>query len=288
MALTQDRNTPLYEGEIYAHPVAADTVIFAGALACLDASGNLVPGAVATGLIAAGRAEEHVDNSGGSAGDERCRVRRGIFRWKNSAAGDAITRAEIGDACFIVDDETVAKTDGSAARSKAGIIVDVDAQGVWVSTGEEILNSPASALLAANNLSDVGTKATARANLGVYERLGTPAFTIGDEIANVRNVAVQLKDSAGVNLAVRANVLAYLSTDSGGGNLVATAPDGGVAIGANGVAIPLVADKAFRLTTNATGAVDLDIEESGDATYYLTLVMPDGRLVVSNAIAFAS
>ena len=50
----------------------------------------------------------------------------------NSAAGDAITRAEIGDVCYIVDDETVAKTNGTSTRSAAGTIRDVDAQGVWV------------------------------------------------------------------------------------------------------------------------------------------------------------
>jgi hypothetical protein len=33
---------------------------------------------------------------------------------------------------FIVDDETVAKTNGSSTRSVAGICRGVDAQGVWV------------------------------------------------------------------------------------------------------------------------------------------------------------
>ena len=37
--------------------------------------------------------------------------------------------------CYIVDDQTVAKTDGSSARSKAGTIVNVDDQGVWVRIG---------------------------------------------------------------------------------------------------------------------------------------------------------
>ena len=48
------------------------------------------------------------------------------------AEADLIARAEIGDTCFAVDDQTVAKTDGSESRSAAGIIRDVDAQGVWV------------------------------------------------------------------------------------------------------------------------------------------------------------
>ena len=36
---------------------------------------------------------------------------------------------------YIVDDQTVAKTNGSSTRSAAGTIVDVDAQGVWVRVG---------------------------------------------------------------------------------------------------------------------------------------------------------
>ena len=53
-------------------------------------------------------------------------------QFANSAATDAITLADIGKDCFIVDDQTVAKTDGSGTRSRAGRVFDVDADGVWV------------------------------------------------------------------------------------------------------------------------------------------------------------
>ncbi|MBV1917609.1 MAG: hypothetical protein KUG65_06065 [Sphingomonadaceae bacterium] len=132
MALAADRNTPRREGGLEGHPVKAATQIFAGALVCLDAAGWLVPGSVSTTLKALGRADKHVDNSAGANGDLTAPVRRGVFHWKNSAAADEITRAEIGDTAYIVDDETVAKTDGTASRSAAGIIIDVDAQGVWI------------------------------------------------------------------------------------------------------------------------------------------------------------
>ena len=59
----------------------------------------------------------------------------GVFRFENSSAGDAITRAEIGDDCYIVDDQTVAKTDGTDTRSLADKVDDVDANGVWVKVG---------------------------------------------------------------------------------------------------------------------------------------------------------
>ena len=59
-------------------------------------------------------------------------MRRGCFRFANSVAADLIALADIGADCFIVDDQTVAKTNGGATRSIAGKIRDVDADGVWV------------------------------------------------------------------------------------------------------------------------------------------------------------
>lgn len=131
-ALTANRDTPTRDGVTFSVPVAAAKKIYAGALVALDASGNATPGAAATTLIGLGRAESLVDNSAGSAGDVSVEVRKGVFRFGNSASGDLITRAEIGDNAYIVDDQTVAKTDGTGTRSVAGKIVDVDAGGVWV------------------------------------------------------------------------------------------------------------------------------------------------------------
>lgn len=131
-ALTQDRNTAKREGDELVLPVAAAKKIYAGSLVARDSGGNATPGAVATTLVGAGRAEELADNSGGSAGDKTVRVRKGVFRFANSASGDLITRAEIGTDCYIVDDQTVAKTSGTGTRSVAGKVFDVDTDGVWV------------------------------------------------------------------------------------------------------------------------------------------------------------
>lgn len=132
MALTKERFSTRREGDRNSDPVAASAVIFAGALVALDASGNAVPGSVAATLTARGVAQATVDNSNGSAGDLQVETRKGVFRFNNSAGGDEITRADIGSTCYIVDDETVAKTDDESARSAAGVIEDLDADGVWV------------------------------------------------------------------------------------------------------------------------------------------------------------
>ncbi|WCT72062.1 hypothetical protein PQ455_10420 [Sphingomonas naphthae] len=130
-ALTAARNTPAMMPGASSHPVKGATTLFAGALACLSATGFAIPGTPALNLIAVGRVKKTVVNAGAD-GDVRAEIESGVFRWANSASADAITRAEIGDDCYVVDDQTVAKTDGSGARSKAGRIVQVDAQGVWV------------------------------------------------------------------------------------------------------------------------------------------------------------
>lgn len=78
-----------------------------------------------------------VDVLGGAAdGDKVVDLAKGVFRFANSAGGDALADADIGAYCFAVDDQTVAKTIGGGARALAGRVIDVDATGVWVEIGE--------------------------------------------------------------------------------------------------------------------------------------------------------
>lgn len=132
VAATQNRNTPTRAGHLRGHPAAAGSIGFAGAIAVMNASGYAEPASTATGLIALGVYHEGVDNSAGADGDENAIIERGYFRFANSSGTDEITRAAIGSACYLVDDQTVALTDGTSTRSKAGIVDDVDAAGVWV------------------------------------------------------------------------------------------------------------------------------------------------------------
>lgn len=145
MPLAADRNTPeRNEGRTKSVALAAATLAYGGALICRNAAGHGVPGSAATGLIAQGIAQERVDNTDGDAGDLSVTVRQGEFRLNNSAGADAITIADIGNTCFIVDDQTVARTDNAGARSPAGEISDVDDVGVWVRVG---LGQPARRVL---------------------------------------------------------------------------------------------------------------------------------------------
>lgn len=132
MALAADRNTPMKDGELISVPVATNVKIYAGALVAANATGFATPGAVATTLTYLGRAEEYVDNLTLADGAKKVLVRRGkAFKFKNAAA-DLVTQADLGKVCYILDDETVAKTSGTSTRSVAGTVVGVEADGVWI------------------------------------------------------------------------------------------------------------------------------------------------------------
>ena len=131
-ATTKNRNTQSRGGNRRGYLIGANVRAFAGAIAVLNAAGYCVPATTATGRIAVGRFAHGLDNTGGADGAETVEVERGIFRFENSAAGDAIGLADIGKRCYLVDDQTVAKTHGTNTRSVAGFVDDVDEHGVWV------------------------------------------------------------------------------------------------------------------------------------------------------------
>ena len=131
-----------------------------------------------------------------------------------------------------------------------------------------------------------------------HQRLGWTIKRISNDLANADimigaqdshtiNVAIQLQDEDGAALAESMSVLAFLSDDAAGVAQTATAPDGHVSVGTNGGCVHLVTDKFFMLNTDASGALDLDLVESGADTWYLALVFPNGERVVSDAITFA-
>jgi hypothetical protein len=131
MPLVKDRSTPSRAAMHFHWPVKAGVQIFAGAIV-MHKDGLAFPGKTGVGLKVAGRAERHCDNRLGGNGDDTVLVKRDcLFRFDN-ALGDEVDSSHVGDLCFVVDDATVAKTDGNGTRSAAGLIAEVDEDGVWV------------------------------------------------------------------------------------------------------------------------------------------------------------
>lgn len=131
-ATTEGRNTKRRTGDKLSVVPNSGAVIYAGTLVTLlTATGLAVPGGTASAGPVVGVATETITGDGVKATD----LEKGIFKFANSAAADLIAKADIGATCYVVDNQTVAKTDNSAARKAAGKIIDVDADGVWVEVG---------------------------------------------------------------------------------------------------------------------------------------------------------
>lgn len=172
-ATTTERNTKKLgsssEPEVLSLPVAAATSILKGTIVCDNGSGYATPGVTSTTLIVVGIADESVDNSGGAAGALSVPVRRGCFRLENSSAGDAIAIAERFDECWLVDNQTVAKTNGGATRVRAGIIFDVDAYGVWVLCGAALFYDLATLSAAVSSHTTHIVNAGASTSVSLYD-----------------------------------------------------------------------------------------------------------------------
>ena len=135
-ALTQDRPTPERDGRRVSDPLAGTTAtLYAGGMYLLDASGNAVPAepqAEATTLRVRAVA---LRRASAAAGDTLVEGARGTFLFDSATAADALTRADIGVSCYVLDDQTVAKGHDTNKRPLAGTVIDVDAAGVWVRVG---------------------------------------------------------------------------------------------------------------------------------------------------------
>lgn len=132
-AITTERDTQRRDGKQAAFGVLAATKVLSGTIAVVTAAGFAQGGITSTTVKAVGVFDETVDNTAGANGDVKARTRKdGWFRFANSAAGDLITIADINTDCYIVDNQTVAKTNGTNTRSVAGKVRDVEAAGVWI------------------------------------------------------------------------------------------------------------------------------------------------------------
>ncbi len=112
-------------------------------------------------------------------------------------------------------------------------------------------------------------------------------ISVGTEGTNAISVTIQLVDGNGDNLTAIAGFSWYLSGDSAGAGIVGTAPNDGTAIGASGKIAELVAEKAGYLLTDATGKAIITLTDSTTPTFYLVVILPIGKVVISSAITFA-
>lgn len=132
VASTDGRNTKRRERGLIVVPVAANTLVQVGLIACVNANGHAVEGSTATDLIYLGCFDDTANNITGAAGDLEVSIRTNeAYLFENSSA-DPIGQENLGTVCYIEDNQTVAASDGAGTRSKAGRVVGITNEGVWV------------------------------------------------------------------------------------------------------------------------------------------------------------
>lgn len=204
--------------------IAASTTLLAGTIWCKNAAGYVVPATTATTLVCLGRGNKSWDNSTGANDAFDVDFEAGVFPWENSAGGDEITIADIGNLCFLVDNQTVAKTDGGSTRSKAGVVVDVIGTQVWVQMGL-FIQAPGDVLIAGTGLTRVGD------TLNIDFPIGAP---LTDTFTHADLTAAATSETLNVGAALPANARIYgfnikLATPFSGGGAAAVSVEVGSA-----------------------------------------------------------
>jgi len=114
-----------------AYPVAASQVLNSNVPVLLNASGCLV-GVVGNLGQSAGVLTMPVDNSAGTDGAITAEAEAGEHKFANS--GD-ITIAHVGSTAYFASAAKLSIDDATATRAAAGVITQVDGDGVWVALG---------------------------------------------------------------------------------------------------------------------------------------------------------
>ena len=136
MALTAGRKIQERPDKQYGWPLAAGATVQQGSLAMLVA-GAIAPAApqatsaAAAAVLVVG-VVARVAPPAPAHPPPVLPLRKGTFLFANSPGADAITLSAVGQPAYAVDDETVALTSSSSLRPRAGTIVDVESDGVWV------------------------------------------------------------------------------------------------------------------------------------------------------------
>lgn len=137
MATTVSQTIPTVPGLLISVPVAASTKILQGSIVARNASGYLVPASDTANLVVLGIAEDEVDNTAGGNGDLVCPVaRHRAFKLKNDGTAP-MTIAHVGTAgaACVKDNDTVQTAAGATNDIPVGMVLAVDADGVWVFIG---------------------------------------------------------------------------------------------------------------------------------------------------------
>lgn len=137
-ALTQDNQTRTraQSSRTRSGDVAANAIIFLGAVIARNPAGYIVPASDSAGLHVVGIAEQSVDNTGGADGALTVTYSTGVDA---SLVNDGnVVQAGKGALCYALDDQTVTSGAVSAHKVAVGVVTWFSATAVWVRIDETI------------------------------------------------------------------------------------------------------------------------------------------------------
>lgn len=114
------------------------------------------------------------------------------------------------------------------------------------------------------------------------------SITVGSENTNVRAITIQLKDANGADIDYVETFEIHMFLNAAMTAYVATGGSTGLAIGTDGALLALVAKKVFIATSEADGDWDGTWTDTGNEAAYLGLRLPNGRMIVSDALTNAT
>lgn len=114
-------------------------------------------------------------------------------------------------------------------------------------------------------------------------------IVVGAEAANVISVGLTFTNGAGNTPTGPLSGTVYLSDNVSGNNFSQVIPTGGIAAGTGNLAFigTTPATNLMSFVTNSSGACTINITDAGTPTWYLCVIMPFSKTVVSTAITFA-
>lgn len=112
-------------------------------------------------------------------------------------------------------------------------------------------------------------------------------ISVGDEVADVRAITIQLKDIDGNDIDYVETVELIVFADSTMTAFASTGGSTGIAIGTDGALLAVVAKKYFLATSESDGDIDLTWTDTGTEAAYLGVRLPNGRVVLSDALTNA-
>jgi hypothetical protein len=164
--------------------IAANLLVYGGAMVGTDANGNMNLADAAGVLFVAGVSRKTyynrtTDPSGGAAGAVLGEIVNGAFPFTISTDGGAITNANRWQDVYVVDDQTVSLSD-AGGRLRAGYILGVDALGgptngmAWVQVGAP---SPFSAQPGVGGATAANKARAVATSIDAYTGSGTNVLT---------------------------------------------------------------------------------------------------------------